>query len=71
MQFNWGFDQGLSYNLTGHFSKLWIEENMFNLIKYFADCEGVGKKIKGEVFKIDQEMLEHLGEFDILSSQDY
>ena len=44
---------------------------MFNLIKYFADCEGVGKKIKGEVFKIDQEMLEHLGEFDILSSQDY
>ena len=32
-----------------------------------ADCEGVGKTIKGEVYKIDQEMLEHLGEFDILS----
>ena len=26
-----------------------------------SDCEGVGKKIKGEVYNIDQKMLEYLG----------
>ena len=28
---------------------------------HVSDHEGVGKKIKGEVYNIDQEMLEYLG----------
>ena len=32
-----------------------------NSPKHVSDLKGVGKKIKGEVYNIDQEMLEYLG----------
>ena len=30
-------------------------------ILFFLDCEGTGHQVEGEVYKIDQRMLEHLG----------
>ena len=49
--------------LLGNNALLLINDQTWKILSrnHVTDCEGVGNKIKGEVYKIDQEMLEYLG----------
>ena len=41
---------------------------MWLLCKLLTDSQGSGKKIKGEVYKIDLEMLEYLGKVTLANA---
>ena len=49
----------------------WKMHSFFLQILLSADCEGMGHQVEGEVYKIDQRMLEHLGSHQIFEHLEF